>query len=508
MSTTAEKPSKTAAERADEHAQEVASLLIEQLRAGTAPWQKPWEESHAGMPVNATTGKPYRGSNAVYLWATQIQNGYADDRWLTFNQAKAIGAQVRKGEHGTQICFPATHYETTREDESGKPIIGADGQPEKVYVKYDQPRMKYYTVFSAEQCYNMPPAPERAKPHEWERHERAESILRESGAEIRHGGNGAYYLPLLDRIQLPNREQFPSADRYYATALHELGHWTGHEDRLNREGVTSGAAFGTETYAKEELRAEIASLMVGQELGIGHDPGQHAAYVQSWIKVLQDDPKEILRAASDAAKIHEYVMQYDLERMITRERDNERDDGDRGRREDSLPLARVTSWEAGVMDAACIANLSNGLAIETWGAGESMGLAIRDTNSQSRIWLKDIPASEWPNVVKAMRGIEPFEVRMEALVRDGTALDKRQTVDITIGRNLDGNTMVEMKPANARGFSLQLHPEDAHRFANAMEIDTPALRRDYTTKLEHLRVENERTAEEELELAMEMNHGR
>lgn len=108
---------------------------------------------------------------------------------------------------------------------------------------------------------------------------------------ISHGGNRAYYMPGLDYIQLPNREQFASADKYYATALHELGHWTGHETRLNRDGITGGHAFGSEGYAKEELRAEISSLVVGQELGVGHDPEQHAAYVANWISILQNDLK-------------------------------------------------------------------------------------------------------------------------------------------------------------------------------------------------------------------------
>ncbi|WP_256562624.1 zincin-like metallopeptidase domain-containing protein, partial [Pseudomonas sp. HMSC066A08] len=113
-----------------------------------------------------------------------------------------------------------------------------------------------------------------------------------------------------DSITLPERNQFPTADNYYATALHELGHWTGHPSRLDRD---LAHPFGSEGYAREELRAEIASLMLGERLEIGHDPGQHAAYVGSWIKALKEDPKEIFRAASDAERISGYVMDFEQE---------------------------------------------------------------------------------------------------------------------------------------------------------------------------------------------------
>jgi putative DNA primase/helicase len=149
----------------------------------------------------------------------------------------------------------------------------------------------------------------------WDAVERAEAILRASGAVIQHGGqNRAFYRLRTDSIHLPDKGQFPSADNYYATALHELGHWTGHPSRLGRD---LAHPFGSEGYAKEELRAEIASMILGDELGIGHDPGQHAAYVGTWINVLRDDPLEIFRAAADAEKIHGYVLS--LEQQLVQE---------------------------------------------------------------------------------------------------------------------------------------------------------------------------------------------
>ena len=140
-----------------------------------------------------------------------------------------------------------------------------------------------------------------------------------SGARISHSaGDRAFYRPSTDSITLPEKSQFESADRYYATALHELGHWTGHPSRLDRD---LAHPFGSEGYAKEELRAEISSMIVGDELGIGHDPEQHAAYVGSWIKALQDDPLEIFRASSDAEKIHDYVLAFEQKQVQEQQAD-------------------------------------------------------------------------------------------------------------------------------------------------------------------------------------------
>ena len=138
---------------------------------------------------------------------------------------------------------------------------------------------------------------------------------------IRHGeADRAFYRPSTDSIHLPHKHQFPTPDRYYATALHELGHWTGHELRLNRD---LSHPFGSEGYGREELRAEIASMLLSGELGIGHDPGQHVAYVNSWIKALQEDPTEIFRAAADAEKIQDYVLALSQQQEIAKKVDVE-----------------------------------------------------------------------------------------------------------------------------------------------------------------------------------------
>jgi len=275
----------------------VAQRLIEQLEQGTAPWQKPWNPGVDSLPMNPTTGKRYRGINALWLLA----QGYDDPRWCTYRQALAQGWQVKCGAKATSIEY--WQFEEERRNDQG----------EKERVRLAHPRVFWASVFHASQIQNIPSMLPLA--HAWDANERAETILRESGARIEHEyGNRALYSPTLDAIRLPERSQFPDAARYYATALHELGHWTGHSSRLGRD--LSGA-FGCESYAREELRAEIAGFMLGMEIGVGHDPGQHAAYVQSWIKALKDDPREIFRASADAEKIYFFVKQFDkyLERV-------------------------------------------------------------------------------------------------------------------------------------------------------------------------------------------------
>lgn len=298
-----------------EYAEEVAARIIEQLEQGTAPWQKPWQPGELRLPYNPTTGKEYRGMNSLWLH----MQGHSDPRWMTYNQAAAEGAQVRKGSKGTHIVYWKFSEERKATDEQGRPVIDPDtGKQKTVTVQLERPRSFMAVVFNGSQIDGLPPLEARPTGPEPERHARAEAILANSGAVIRHEpGDRAFYRPSTDSITLPERNQFPTADNYYATALHELGHWTGHPSRLDRD---LAHPFGSEGYAREELRAEIASLMLGERLEIGHDPGQHAAYVGSWVKALKEDPKEIFRAASDAERISGYVMDFEQEQTQLVER--------------------------------------------------------------------------------------------------------------------------------------------------------------------------------------------
>ena len=297
--------------------EQVAENLIEQLKKGVAPWQKPWKPGDllAVLPVNPTTDKRYRGINSLNL----MSRAYTDPRWLTYKQAVSLGAQVRKGEKSTLVQYWKFAEEHIKKDDNGNPVLNSEGNPIKEQVRLERPRVFYAAVFNAQQMDNLPELDIKAP--DWDPLERAEHILQASNAVIRHGeADRAFYRPATDSIHLPHKHQFPTPDRYYATALHELGHWTGHELRLNRD---LAHPFGSHGYGREELRAEIASMLLSGELGIGHDPGQHVAYVSSWIKALQEDPTEIFRAAADAEKIQEYVLALSQQQEIAQKVDVE-----------------------------------------------------------------------------------------------------------------------------------------------------------------------------------------
>jgi antirestriction protein ArdC len=281
----------------------VAEKLIRLLREGTAPWQKGWQAGEPGalLPMNPMTGKRYQGINAIQL----MSQGHADPRWLTYKQAAAMGAQVSKGERGTPIQYWKFSEAHDKTDTLGNPVRDAEGRRVKEDQTLERPRVFMAIVFNAAQIDGLAPMPPQ-QAAEWPCLDRAEQLLRSSGATLVHAAqNRAFYQPVTDRIHLPHRTQFATAAAYYATALHELGHWTGHPSRLNRD---LSHPFGSAGYAREELRAEIASMILGSELGLGHDPAQHASYVASWIQVLRKDPLEIFRAAADAEKIQRFVL--------------------------------------------------------------------------------------------------------------------------------------------------------------------------------------------------------
>lgn len=283
----------------------VAQKLIEQLKQGTAPWQRPWDPGNPGalMPINPITQKRYKGINAIQL----MSENHTDTRWMTYKQALSIEAQVKKGEKGTVIQYWKFSEEQLKKDEQGIPILDANGKPVKIEVRLERPRVFYATVFNAEQIEGLPAL--TPSPLSWNPIDRAEQLLITSGASVIHSEiNRAFYRPSTDSIHLPDKSLFLSANNYYATALHELGHWSGHSSRLDRDLIHP---FGSVGYAKEELRAEITSMILGDELGIGHDSSQHASYIESWIKVLQDDPLELFRAAAEAEKMQQFLLSFE-----------------------------------------------------------------------------------------------------------------------------------------------------------------------------------------------------
>ena len=291
-------------DKLSEFRNQVAGRLVEMLRAGTAPFQRRWDGGSMGViPLNPSTGKRYRGINVFRL----MGEGRSDNRWMTYRQAQGMGAQVRKGERSTRVLYWKFRDERVKRDADGKVVRDDQGRPIKEWVELERPHAFWASVFCADQIDGLPP--QMVPSYSWDPVERAEGILVASGANITHSPGGrAYYSLATDAIHLPLKEQYPTAARYYASALHELGHWTGAAARLGRN---LGHPSGSEMYAREELRAEIASMMLGEEIGIGYDPGQHAAYVNSWIKVLEEDPQEIFRAAADASKIQDYILSFE-----------------------------------------------------------------------------------------------------------------------------------------------------------------------------------------------------
>jgi antirestriction protein ArdC len=218
--------------------QEVTDRIINMLENGVAPWQKPWNAADASvdMPMNPTTGKTYRGGNAIHLLATSLRRGYGDPRWMTYRQAAALAWQVRKGEKGTQIEFWEVK---TERDTRSEPVRADDGDGRQPTDEPDQGRgnrliHRVYTVFNAKQIEGIP----GWSPNErsvFEVVEAAEQILKNSGATILHDqADRAFYSRLSDSIHLPPKQAFKDAAGYYGTALHELAHWTGHPSRLGR----------------------------------------------------------------------------------------------------------------------------------------------------------------------------------------------------------------------------------------------------------------------------------
>jgi len=298
-----------------DYAQEVSNKIIEAIESGTAPWMQPWRAGEAINQIarNPITNNPYRGINAMHLMVEGMKQGYSDPRWLTYKQANTLNAQVRKGEKSTLVQYWKFEEKVDKLDEHGKVVMGKDGKAEKETIKLQNPKVFFARVFNAQQIENMPKL-ELQEPLDFKPNKVAEDILKKSGATINHqNGERAFYQVNKDEITLPLKEQFINEEAYYSTALHELGHWSGHSSRLNRD--LSGS-FGSESYAKEELKAEIFSFMLSSKLGIAFDPANHYAYVESWVKNLKDDKHEIFRASRDAEKISSYVMDFQKDKSL------------------------------------------------------------------------------------------------------------------------------------------------------------------------------------------------
>lgn len=288
--------------------EQISQVFLESLKENELPWQKGWMTER---PYNTVSNTEYRGINSFWLSCTAEQKGYSDPRWCTFKQAKDKGWKVKKGEHGTQVEFWSMYDTetkkklTVRESNVLKKELGED------FYERVKPISSVYTVFNAEQIEGIPKREKTQEPIQSDGllHKR-DTLIKNMGFTFHEGGSRAFYRPGDDSVTLPQMEQFRSIYDYMSVFLHESGHATGHESRLNRD--LSGG-FGSQKYAREELRAEIASAFTSQELGLGEMAAEHMdnhkAYIQSWIEVLEKEPQELFAAIRDAEKISDYLIE-------------------------------------------------------------------------------------------------------------------------------------------------------------------------------------------------------
>lgn len=281
--------------------EKITRKIITMLENGTAPWIKPWEPNELLCPHNPVTGTVYKGFNAIYLTMASAVKGSDDPRWMTFNQIRKSGNKLhlKAGSRAVTIAFyqPPLGVNITKE------TVDTDNTE---FVKGTRPIYKYYNVFNASDIEGMPPLDKEKIKNEFSNIESCDTIIVKSRAIIKHDqGDRAFYSPSLDEIHLPQKEYFKSPPYYYATALHELGHWTGHEERLNRN--LSGMKW-TPSYAREELVAELTSYLLSMETGLPHDPGQHASYIGSWAKLLKEKNTEIFKAAGEAERAKNFLL--------------------------------------------------------------------------------------------------------------------------------------------------------------------------------------------------------
>ena len=264
-------------------------------KGGLPPWRKPWAGGNSGFLPLRHAGQPYRGINSLILFIQSDAMGYTSPYWVTFNQALEYKGSVRKGEKSTAILWCEPRTKTVTADD------GTDGE-DRFWIS------KVYRVFNAEQCDGLPDKYTDKAVHTLDpaqRLENADTFIKNTGATIRHGSGGAYYRPSEDIVNLPPFETFTSPEAYAATALHELGHWTGHSSRLARElkPVTH-----RKEYAEEEIRVELASVMACAQIGITPPSlDEHASYIDFWVSAMKENPRYLFTAAAQAQRIVDYL---------------------------------------------------------------------------------------------------------------------------------------------------------------------------------------------------------
>ncbi|MHB8549265.1 MAG: ArdC family protein [Thermoplasmataceae archaeon] len=270
--------------------QQITNTIIEAMEQARSTGKRLWD-TQPSLPQNLATGAPYTGINTLILWAAGLKHGYSSPYWLTYRQAQDMGGQVRAGER-SELCVFYKPWESE--------AVNAAGETETKRGAV----IKSFRVFHLDQIDGItPPAVAERPPFEALQH--AERILSASQAQIHMGGTQAFYRPNTDTVHLPERERFTSTEAFYNVAMHELTHWTGHSSRCDRN---LKGRFGDDSYAMEELVAEMGSAFLTADLGIlCQTLENHADYLSSWLRVLKQDKRAILTAAAQAAKAHAYI---------------------------------------------------------------------------------------------------------------------------------------------------------------------------------------------------------
>ena len=280
----------------------VTNKIIAALEQGIRPWVQPWSAGNTEGKITRPlrhNGTPYKGINVLLLWSESVAKGFDSNIWMTYKQAEAIGAQVKKGEKGSLVVYAnsITKEESENEEEE------EEEKEKKIYF------LKGYTVFNVQQIDGLPEhfygKPTEPIPLQ-KRIANADDLISKSKAKIRHGGNQAFYSSMDDFIQLPPFEAFKDPESFYGTACHEIVHWTKHQSRLNRD--MGRKRFGDEGYAREELVAELGAAFLCADLAITPEVrDDHADYVGHWLKVLKNDKRAIFQAATHAQKAADYL---------------------------------------------------------------------------------------------------------------------------------------------------------------------------------------------------------
>jgi antirestriction protein ArdC len=281
---------------------DITNKIIAELEAGRFPWVQPWgtpsAKAQLAMPKNASTNRIYSGINVLILWGAVIEHGYSGQSWLTFRQALALGGHVRKGERGTTVVYADRFVP----DDAKRRAAQNGGKARAI------PFLKRFTVFNADQVDDLPadiataappPPPGSIEP-------RVEALIKATGIDFRIGGNRAYYSVSEDYVQVPPPAAFFEPINWHRTALHEMSHAVGHPSRLSRDMTGS---FGSRKYAFEEIVAEISAAVCCASLGITPTV-RHADYIGSWLDVLREDSRAIVRAASLASKAADYLLAF------------------------------------------------------------------------------------------------------------------------------------------------------------------------------------------------------